>query len=291
MKLRPCFILFLPCLAQFFGAVPLAAGETAGMARPSAAQDERMAWFREAKYGLFIHWGLYAIPAGYWHGARQPGFGEWIMQHAKIPAADYAALAHEWNPQKFDAEAWVKLAQDAGMKYLVITAKHHDGFAMYRSTVSPFNVAEATPFGRDALAELAAACAKHGLRLGFYYSQAQDWHEPGGAGNTWDFGPDPQKDRDGAYDRYLREKAEPQVRDLLTHYGPVSCIWFDTPQMMTAERGRRFVDLVHELQPACLIDGRLGHAGDYETTDDNTVPNLTAEGDWETPMTINHTWG
>lgn len=264
---------------------------TAGVAAAAIDQATRMAWFREAKYGLFIHWGLYAIPAGEWQGRRMPGFGEWIMQHAKIPAGDYAALATRWQPRKFDAEAWVKLAQDAGMKYVVITAKHHDGFAMYDSTASDFTVTKASPWHRDPLRELADACAKHGLRLGFYYSQAQDWHEPGGAGNTWDFGPDGAKDKSGAYDRYLRNKAEPQVRELMTRYGPVSCVWFDTPELMTPERGQRFVDLVRELQPACLIDGRLGTAGDYVTTDDNSVPDLGATGDWETPMTTNHTWG
>ncbi len=272
-------------------AVLLAGMMLIAQAAQATPQDERMAWFREAKYGLFIHWGPYAIPAGEWQGKRVPGFGEWIMHHAQIPARDYAAMASAWNPAKFDAESWVQLAKDAGMKYIVITAKHHDGFAMYRSAASSFNLADATPFRRDPLKELAAACARHGMRLGFYYSQAQDWHEAGGAGNSWDFGPDAAKDKSGAYDRYLREKAEPQVRELLTQYGPVSFIWFDTPELITPERGQRFVDLVRQLQPDCLIDGRLGTAGDYVTTDDNTVPNLKQEGDWEVPMTTNHTWG
>jgi alpha-L-fucosidase len=277
----------LACAAVMFAAWALQPAGSAAEAGP----DARMAWFREAKYGLFIHWGPYAIPAGEWQGKRVPGFGEWIMHAAKIPARDYAAMAAGWNPASFDAEAWVRLARDAGMQYVVITAKHHDGFALFRSAVSGFNLADGTPFGRDALRELAEACARHGMRLGFYYSQAQDWHEPGGAGNTWDFGPDAEKDRSGAYDRYLREKAEPQVRELLTRYGPVSCIWFDTPELMTPERGQRFVDLVRGMQPECLIDGRLGAAGDYVTMDDNTVPNLKQAGDWETPMTMNHTWG
>lgn len=255
--------------------------------------ENRMAWFREAKYGLFIHWGLYALPAGYWNGQRYPGFGEWIMEHAKIPVADYAELAEQWNPQRFDAEQWVQFAQAAGMKYIIITAKHHDGFAMYRSAVSAFNVVDATPFRRDPLKELSNACARHGMRLGVYYSQAQDWHEPGGMGNTWDFGPDEKKNLSGAYDRYLRDKAEAQVRELLTQYGALSCIWFDTPLLMTASRGQRFIELVRKLQPQCLIDGRLGANGDYVTTDDNTIPNGKGDvsGDWETPWTMNHTWG
>jgi alpha-L-fucosidase len=250
-------------------------------------REARMKWFREAKYGLFIHWGLYALPAGEWKGQFVPGIGEWIMNVAQIPVKEYEQLAPQFNPVKFDADAWARLAKDAGMRYVVITAKHHDGFALYKSTASRFNVVDATPFKRDILKELADACARHGLRLGFYYSQAQDWHEPDGAGNTWDFGPDDRKD----FDKYLRAKAEPQVRELLTGYGPVALIWFDTPRMMTTERGQRFVDIVRSLQPDTLIDGRLGTAGDYVSTGDNAIPNVVQRPDWETPATINHTWG
>ncbi len=269
-------------------ALPVAgrAADVAPTAPPTETQ--RLAWFHEAKFGLFIHWGLYSIPAGVWDGRPVPGIGEWIMNHARIPVKEYERLAGGFDPIKFDADAWVKLAQDAGMKYLVITAKHHDGFALFKSAVSPYNVHDATPFHRDILKELAAACARRGLRLGFYYSQAQDWHEPNGAGNTWDFGPDDKKD----FDQYLRAKAEPQVRELLTHYGPVCLIWFDTPRMMTVgDRAQRFVDIVRSLQPACLIDGRLGTAGDYQSTGDNAIPGRVMPGAWEVPATINHTWG
>jgi alpha-L-fucosidase len=256
---------------------------------PSArsAQDDRMQWFREARFGLFIHWGLYAIPAGEWKGQPVAGIGEWIMNHAKIPVAEYEQLAPQFNPVKFDAEAWVRMAEDAGMKYIVITSKHHDGFAMYGSKVSRYNIVDATPFHRDPIKELAEACARHKMRLGFYYSQAQDWHEPNGAGNTWDFGPEDKKD----FDQYLRSKAEPQVKELLTGYGPVCLIWFDTPRMMSAERSQRFIDILRELQPATLIDGRLGAAGDYRSMGDNAIPNTVVEGDWEVPATLNHTWG
>jgi len=258
---------------------------------PDPAHEARMAWFRQAKFGLFIHWGLYAVPAGQWEGRTIPGIGEWIMHNVPVPVREYERLAGQFNPVKFDAEAWVQLAADAGMKYIVITAKHHDGFAMYHSAVSPYNVFDATPFHQDPLKQLAAACARHGLRFGFYYSQAQDWHEPGGAGNDWDFPSNAAKDQSGAFDHYLRTKAEPQVRELLTQYGPVCLIWFDTPYQMTEERGQRFVDLVHSLQPACLIDGRLGSSGDYVSTHDNLIPSTGLEGDWETPATVNHTWG
>jgi alpha-L-fucosidase len=258
-----------------------------------AAKEKRLEWFRDAKYGLFIHWGLYAIPAGEWKGKRSLGLGEWIMNRSQIPVREYEALAKQFNPVKFNADEWVQLAQDAGMKYIVITSKHHDGFAMFKSAASPYNIVDATPFKRDVLKELADACARRGMRLGFYYSQSQDWHEPGGAGNTWDFGPD--QDPDGKelkpYDTYLRDKAEPQVRELLTGYGPVALIWFDTPRMMTPERGQRFADLVRSLQPNTLIDGRLGTEGDYRSTGDNVIPPEASNEAWETPATINDTWG
>jgi len=258
-----------------------------------AAKQARLAWFRDAKFGLFIHWGLYAIPAGEWKGRHVPGIGEWIMNRARIPVGEYEQLAKQWNPVKFDPEAWVQMAQDAGMKYIVITSKHHDGFALFDSKVTSWDVVDATPFKRDILKELSAACQRHGMPLGFYYSQSQDWHEPGGAGNDWDFGPDvgPDGKERKDYDAYLRGKAEPQVRELLTGYGPVALIWFDTPRMMTAERSRRFADLVRTLQPKTLIDGRLGATGDYVSTGDNVIPPRVQTEAWEVPATINHTWG
>jgi alpha-L-fucosidase len=283
-----------PTGRTFLASLLLSLTAAAGAAPPAApapdtaeAKKARLDWFHEAKYGLFIHWGLYAIPAGEWKGRRIPGIGEWIMFRTPIPVAEYEQLAKQWNPVKFDAEAWVQLARDAGMKYIVITSKHHDGFALYDSKVSAWDVVDATPFKRDILKELAAACAKHGMRLGFYYSQAQDWHEKNGAGNTWDFGPDEKKD----YDEDLRGKAEPQVRELLTGYGPVALVWFDTPRMMTAERAQRFTDIVRTLQPKTLIDGRLGATGDYVTTGDNVIPAEVQSTAWEVPATLNHTWG
>jgi len=257
---------------------------------PAAAplsSEQRLAWFHEAKFGLFIHWGLYSIPAGEWKGKPIPGLGEWIMNRAEIPVKEYAQLAKQFDPKHFNADDIAQFAQDVGMKYVVITAKHHDGFALFHSQISPYNVVDATPFKRDIIKELSEACARHGLRFGVYYSQAQDWHEPNGSGNTWDFGPDDKKN----FDQYLRAKAEPQVKELLSNYGPICLIWFDTPHMMTPERGQRFVDIVRKLQPACLIDGRLGTDGDYTSTGDNAIPNLPAAGAWETPATVNHTWG
>src|SRR5687767_6445050 len=238
---RPTILATLAACAVFLSSLTPAARQPApGTPAPDPMREKRLEWFREAKYGLFIHWGLYAIPAGEWKGKRVPGIGEWIMNRARIPVAEYEQLAKQFNPVKFNADEWVQLAIDSGMKYIVITSKHHDGFALYDSKVSTWDVVDATPFKRDILKELAAACAKHGMPLGFYYSQAQDWHERNGAGNTWDFGPDDKKD----YAAYLRGKAEPQVRELLTGYGPVALVWFDTPRMMTAERAQRFTDIV-----------------------------------------------
>jgi alpha-L-fucosidase len=278
---------FLAFVVVAAATVAVAGGSQNRQPAPDSAKEARLSWFREAKYGLFIHWGLYAIPAGEWKGKRSLGLGEWIMNRSQIPVREYEALAAQFNPVKFDADAWVQLAQDAGMKYIVITSKHHDGFAMFKSNVSNYNVVDATPFKRNVLKELADACARRGMRLGFYYSQSQDWHEPNGAGNTWDFGPDEKKD----YDQYLRGKAEPQVRELLTGYGPVALIWFDTPRMMTGDRAQRFADIVRSLQPNTLIDGRLGTEGDYRSTGDNVIPSDSSAEAWETPATINDTWG
>jgi alpha-L-fucosidase len=255
--------------------------------RPEARKDPRLNWWREARFGMFIHWGLYAIPAGRWKGRAIPGIGEWIMLRARIPVAEYEALAKQFNPTNFDAEAWVSLAKRAGQKYLVITAKHHDGFCMYDSKYTDYDIVDATPFGRDPMKELAAACERHGIRLCFYYSQTQDWHHPDGHGNDWDFDP-AKKDFEG----YVRNYVKPQVRELLTNYGPIGLIWFDTPLIISKELSQELVDLVREIQPDCLINGRIGNdMGDYAETRDNMIPEEMPSADWENPATINDTWG
>jgi len=263
--------------------------------------DRRIAWWREAKFGMFIHWGLYALPAGEWKGKTYPGIGEWIMFKARIPVEEYAGLAADFNPIRFDADAWVQLAVDAGMKYLVITAKHHDGFAMFKSGVSDFNIVDATPFDRDPVKELSEACARKGIRFGVYYSQAQDWHEPGAAiweqshegEPVWDETIwDPRQE--GDFDTYFNDKVIPQVRELLTNYGSLAIVWFDTPLgVMTVERAGLLERTVHELQPDALISGRLGgeSQSDYDSEGDNHIPRALREGDWETPATLNDTWG
>jgi alpha-L-fucosidase len=210
--------------------------------RAEAIGDPRLDWWREAKFGLFIHWGLYAIPAGEWRGQAIPGIGEWIMHRARIPVAEYEPLAAQFNPVEFDAAEWVSLAKRAGQKYLVITSKHHDGFCLYKSSMTPYNIVDATPFGRDPLAELAAECARQGIKLGFYYSQTQDWHHPDGDGNDWDYD-ESKKDFAGYIENYVK----PQVTELLTRYGPICLIWFDTPKGITEEQSRSLLDLVRKL--------------------------------------------
>ncbi|NLE60604.1 MAG: alpha-L-fucosidase, partial [Planctomycetes bacterium] len=260
-----------------------------GQAAQTAVGKGDLTWFREAKFGLFIHWGLYAVPAGQWKGEDYPWIGEWIMNWAKIPTGEYEQLAAQFNPVKFDADSFAQLAKDAGMRYLVITAKHHDGFAMFDSKATTYDIVDATPFKRDPLKELQGACEKHGLKYGFYYSQAQDWHEPHAAGNTWQF-TTPHEKRDPQ--EYLRRKAMPQVRELLTGYGPLGLIWFDTPVLLTREHVIELERLVRDKQPQCLINSRLGHGlGDYEQMGDNMVPSDVYPEDWEIPATLNDTWG
>ena len=266
-------------------------GAALAAAQPSAdeaAREKRLEWWREARFGMFIHWGIYAVPAGEWNGKPITGLGEWIMNRARIPVGEYEKLASQFNPVKFNAEEWVRIAKDAGMKYITITAKHHDGFAMFGSQASKYNIVDATPFHRDPMKELAAACQKEGLKLCFYYSQTQDWHEPDADGNTWDFPDESKKD----FAKYLEEKAKPQVRELLTNYGPIGMIWFDTPRIITKEQSQELAALVHELQPACLVSGRVGHgAGDYDSAGDNQISVGKVRREWETPVTMNDTWG
>ena len=264
----------------------------------AAQKDARMAWWREARFGMFIHWGLYSIPAGSWNGKAIPGIGEWIMNNASIPVADYKALAKQFNPQGFNAHEIVSLAKSAGMKYIVITSKHHDGFAMFKSQADPFNIVDATPFKRDPLRELAEECRKQGIKLGFYYSQAQDWTAPGGTAirrgdhdkvtGHWD------KAQDGDFDVYLHTKAIPQMKELLENYRefPV-VVWFDTPtSMMTPARSAEIVTLLNK-HPNLIWNNRLGgtYTGDTETPEQYIPPQGFPGRDWESCMTMNDTWG
>jgi len=254
-----------------------------------ASHNERMKWWREARFGMFIHWGVYSVPAGMWNGTNVARSGsEWIMNRGKIAMADYQKLPAQFDPEKFNAEEWVSIAKNAGMKYIVITAKHHDGFAMFHSQASAFNIYDATPFKRDPLKELADACAKAGIKLGFYYSQAQDWNHPGGAaaGGHWD------PAQDGDMDKFIDTVDIPQVKELLTNYGKVAVIWWDTPVGMTPERAERLLPLL-KLQPDIISNNRLDSkkiTGDFGTPE-NKIPTNALASDWETCMTMNGTWG
>ena len=249
-------------------------------------QDE-MGWWREARYGMFIHWGLYSHLGGEWQGWRTTHIGEWIMCHRRIPRAQYASVAASFNPVDFNAGAWVDLCRRAGARYLVITAKHHDGFAMYRSTASSYNIVDATPFGRDPLAELAEACRATGIKLCFYYSQVQDWYEQHAVGNTWDW-----PEGSGDFRTYMDEKCKPQLRELLTQYGEIGLIWFDTPLNVEPAYCEELRDYVKQLQPTCIVSGRIGHhLGQYVSTGDNMIPSVPLHRDWEVPATLNGTWG
>lgn len=271
----------------------------------SDEHEKRIAWWREARFGMFIHWGLYSLPAGIWKGQQvKAAYAEHLQLHGKIPIKEYEQIAKEFNPIKFSAEEWVRIAKEAGMKYIIITAKHHEGFAMYDSKVSDFNIVEATPFARDPMIELAEVCDREGIKLCFYYSHSMDWHHPDSQGNTLDFPGNigaydsleswvNDDDKSSRYERYLEEKAYPQIRELLTQYGPVGIIWFDCGHKVTDEQGQKFVDLVHGLQPGCLVNRRVRRSGfgDYENTSDNQVSVRISKGDWESIATLNDSWG
>ena len=253
-------------------------------------RDARMGWWREAKFGMFIHWGVYAVPAGFYKDKPVGGIGEWIMNRGKIPMAEYQAYAKEFNPVKYDAEAWAKMASDAGMKYIVITSKHHDGFTLFDSQSSDWNVVKATPYGKDLLQPLADACRKNGIKLGFYYSQAQDWNNGGSAsGGKWD------KAQEHSMDDYIDKVAVPQVREILTRYGKdiPAVLWWDTPRDMNPERAAKLYQVAQELRPDLIQNNRLGggYKGDTETPEQHIPAQGYPGRDWETCMTMNNTWG
>ena len=282
----------------------------AGALGADAADSPRLAqtkkWFKEAQFGMMAHWGLYTLLGGEWNG--KPGrraYAEWIQWGERIPMKEYAALAKAFNPVLFNPREWMKRARDAGMKYFVITSKHHDGFALFRSKASKYNVVDATPFGRDVMEEVAEACRDTGIKLGLYYSQDLDWSDPDGGGkknaaglkswgdedwrNTWDW----PADRDYDFSRYFERKCKPQVKEILTQYGDLCLVWFDVPVTCTPEQSRRFRDLVRRHQPGCLINGRIGNGlGDYVTPTDNALAKDTRPDKlYEMVGTMNDSWG
>ncbi|MBO7761525.1 MAG: alpha-L-fucosidase [Clostridia bacterium] len=261
-------------------------------------------WFKQAKFGMFIHWGLYSVLGGQWkHGPYYPYYGEWIQNRLQIPIKEYEPLTAAFNPIFFDAEEWVTMAKEAGMEYLVITSKHHDGFALFKSEVDRFNVVDATPFGRDIIAELAAACKKHGLRFGLYYSQYVDWHEEHAGGwradkdgpcktwsNYWDFPDHSGKDFNIAWEKKLK----PQLREILTRYGDIATLWCDTPYGKNEEESRMVYEFIKSVNPDVLVNTRVGNGyGDYVVMADNQIPDefMDAGVLAESPITLNKTWG
>ncbi|MDX1700939.1 MAG: alpha-L-fucosidase [Melioribacteraceae bacterium] len=269
----------------------------------SSIRDDQISWWKDAKFGMFIHWGLYAIPAGTWkESIHEEGYSEWIMFHEKIPISEYELLARQFNPKDFDANSWVKIAKNAGMKYIIITSKHHDGFSMFESDVSDYNIVDATPYGRDIIKELADASRKEGLKFGCYYSIDRDWHHPLAASNyhnqdnQWDY-PDHTKKN---FTKYLEEFAIPQIRELLTKY-ELDILWFDGIEMKTNDELARIYSIIKEIRPSCLVNSRIFTYKfpeelpppycDYLSMDDNGIADNTLGIGWENPGTMNTSYG
>jgi alpha-L-fucosidase len=271
--------------------------------------EQRIQWWRDAKFGMFIHWGVYSLPAGEWKGKKVSGYAEHLMRKEKISKKEYLEVAHQFNPVLFDADKWILDAKKAGMNYFIITAKHHDGFAMYDSRVSDFNIMAQTPFKRDPMAELAAAAKRHGVKFGFYYSHAFDWEHPDAPGNDWEY-KNPGGDS-GLYGgvnwyvahpellpkavKYVDEKAIPQIKELLSKYHP-DILWFDTPQKLPLSENIRILKAIRETDPNVVVNGRLvrsanANFGDYKNTADRPAEFYPVEGDWEAIPTTNESYG
>lgn len=259
-------------------------------------------WFKQAKFGMMVHFGLFSILGGEYKGVRVNPNAEWIRSKCKIPHDEYVKLAKCFNPIYFDAEEWVLTAKSAGMNYIVVTSKHHEGFCLFKSQYDDFNVVDGTPFGRDIIGEIADACRKHGMKLGLYYSQELDWNEPNSGGflidephryidwaNTWDYPDNAAKD----FEQYFYAKAIPQVKEILTNYGDLCLIWFDTPVMIPPEYSDELYNLVKSIQPDCLINTRIGNGrGDYRSLGDNEITDENLSDILaETPATLNTSWG
>ena len=261
---------------------------TCCLAATHSAASDKLGWWRNDRFGMFIHYGLYSQCEGYWKGKPIKGIGEWIYKHAQIPVVEYKQLAKTFDCKNLNVDGWAKLAKESGMKYVVITTKHHDGFALFDSKVDEFNIVKATPYGKDLIREFVDACRKYGLKIGFYYSQFQDWSYPGAGGNDWEKGYAYSKQ---GFKDYMKHKALPQVEEILTNYGKIDMIWFDTPGRMSKEESEAFLNLAKKLQPEIIVSGRVGNdVGDYVQMEDNDLPKRRQDFDWEAPVTMNHTW-
>ncbi len=260
-----------------------------------AATKAGLDWWQDAKFGMFIHWGLYSQAAGDWNGKPSKG-NEHFMLYERVPLKQYAKIADDFNPTMFNADEWVKRAKDAGMKYVVFTAKHHDGYAMYDSKNSDYNIVKTTKFARDPIKELAEACKKYGLKLGIYYSLGRDWEDPdvpttwptkGGRSNTWDY-----PDEDGkVFSKYFQRKVMPQVKELLTQYGPIAIMWFDTPEnVITKAESTELREMIKSIQPECIINNRIGNGvGDYNVFEQQISLKKSTQP-WESCITMSGKW-
>ena len=274
-----------------------------------APDDERMDWWREASFGMFIHWGLYAVPGGIYKGDTVKGNAEWIMDKLSIPVAEYEQFAGQFNPVKFNADEWVAIAKDAGMKYIVITSKHHDGFALWDSEISDYDIMDASPFQRDILAELKEACDKADITLCFYHS-IMDWHHPQAQAPlypNYNVGRRDKPRTNPEFPTYYESYLKPQVKELLTNYGDVGVMWFDGEWIpdYTTDMGKDMYQFVRDLQPNTIINNRVdkgrkgmagmdkegNFAGDFGTPE-KEIPDTGIEGlDWESCLTMNDSWG
>jgi alpha-L-fucosidase len=260
--------------------------------------------YNDLKFGMFIHWGAYSTLGGIWKGKQIPGLGEWIMYEAQIPREEYKEVCKRFNPTSFNADEWVKLAKEAGMKYIVAMTKHHEGFSMYHSKITDFNIYDYTPFKRDPIEEIYQACQKYGIRLGLYYSHSIDWMDGGDAGQaqykkidpnfineyaTNNFDPAPV-----SFENYIEKKAKPQMSEILKKFPNLVEIWYDYPNQMNFQQSFEFYKLAYDIQPECLINKRVGNnLGDILTAGDNEIPseNKSETKPFETPGTLNNTWG
>lgn len=332
MKLTTLFCkgAFVALLSLSGSAVFAQTGDEAGMQNQAKARDQqeidkalngwwktsmqthesRIQWWRDARFGMFIHWGVYSLPGGEWKGKKVDGYAEHLMRKEKIPRAEYLELAHQFNPVKFNADQWVQTAKRAGMRYIIITAKHHDGFAMFNSQVSDYNVVKQTAWRHDPMADLSKACKKYGLKFGFYYSHAFDWEHPDAPGNDWDYdNPGGDKLLHGGsnwYDvhpellpkavKYVNEKAIPQIKELIRVYHP-DILWFDTPAKLPLSENIRILQAIRQTDQNVVVNGRLARGagnlnlGDYKNTSDRPAEFYPTEGDWEAIPTTNESYG
>ncbi|HVU32721.1 MAG TPA: alpha-L-fucosidase [Opitutaceae bacterium] len=272
---------------------------------PDPARDARVAWHKEARFGCFMHWGVYSRIGGVWPGVKSGTYSEHLMRWAKIPRAVYLEkVVKPFDPEKFDADTWVRLLRDTGMRYLIITAKHHDGFAMYPSKVSPYNIT-LTKFKRDPMRELRDACTRYGLKFGFYYSHAYDWEDPDAPGNDWEYNnpggsrklggvewwKGPRADFIVKARRYVDQKAIPQIKELIAMYHP-DILWFDTPSKLPPEENFCILAAVRAADPHVVVNGRLVREyGDYKNTADRPAEIPYTDGQWEGIPTTNESYG